>query len=391
MKLEINAPGFKTISGMLAAAGEEARLVGGCVRDALIGRAPKDFDIATTAEPELVMELSAASGFKVLPTGLKHGTVTVVQGGVPYEVTTLRADVETDGRHAKVAYVRDWQQDAARRDFTINAMSVSPDGQLHDYFGGVDDLMSGLVRFVGDPARRIQEDYLRILRFFRFRTRFGTQDDGAAFDAIRDNFYGLEQISVERVWMEISKIITHPEGYGQMLLMEELGVLAAVGFREDPRYLSGLRKMSRLTDRPGMALGSMVPSEKAALHMAELWRLSSRDAEDAVVTARVLSDFTVDEHYWLCKAVSLTSHESMVPALRMNGLNAVADRISGGVPEFPLMGRDLLSVGFRAGPELGVALADLRSAWMESGFVMTREELIATALDHNAGGPRPWR
>lgn len=389
MRLDIRAPGFNAISAILSAAGEEARLVGGCVRDTLIGIEPKDLDIATTALPDKVVDVATAAGYKVIPTGLQHGTVTIVHEGEPYEVTTLRTDVETDGRHAKVAYIRDWEQDAARRDFTINAMSVSPDGRLHDYFGGEDDIMSGTVRFVGDPVRRIQEDYLRILRFFRFRARFGTQMDGATFDAIQKNAHGLEDISVERVWMEMSKIITHPEGYGQVLMMDELGVLSAVGMNEDARYFSGLRKMIRHTDRPGMALGAMMSSERAVVEMVEKWKLSTSEANDALLTARILADFTDDEHYWICKAVGHASPQDMVPALKMNGLSSIADRIIDGVPEFPLMGRDLIAAGLRPGPALGQKLAEMKAAWMESGFELTRDELVDAALGNAAGGYQP--
>lgn len=379
IRLDINAPGFHEISTLLSGNGEEARLVGGCVRDQLIGIDPKDIDIATTALPEKVRDIFEAAGFKVIPTGLKHGTVTVVHDGIPYEVTTLRADVETDGRHAKVAYIRDWRHDAERRDFTINAMSVSADGRLHDYFGGYDDLMEGRVRFVGDAARRITEDYLRILRFFRFRARFGSAGDDSAIDAVATHASGLQGISVERIWMEMSKIIAHPEGYGQVLLMDEIGLLPHIGFHADSRYLSGLRQMRRHTDRPGMLLGAMLSGEHQAAEIATGWKLSSSEAADAVLAARTLADFTEDEHYWLCKAVEMQDPLDLVPSLRMNRLKAAADAIEAGVPAFPLMGRDLIAAGMKPGPDLGKSLAALRQEWKDSRFSLDKDALLSMA------------
>lgn len=385
IRLDINDAGFHAISTLLAGNGEESRLVGGCVRDQLIGIDPKDIDIATTALPEKVRDIFESAGFKVIPTGLQHGTVTVVHGGVPYEVTTLRADVETDGRHAKVAYIRDWRHDAERRDFTINAMSVSADGKLHDYFDGYDDLMSGRVRFVGDPSRRITEDYLRILRFFRFRARFGSAGDDDAVDAVASHAGGLKNISVERIWMEMSKIIVHPEGYGQVLLMDEIGVLPHIGFHSDSRFLSGLRQMRRHTDRPGMILGAMVSGERQAAEIAADWKLSSEEAADAMLAARTLADFTEDEHYWLCKAVDMQDPAKLVPSLRMNRLKTAADAIEAGVPEFPLMGRDLIAAGMKPGPDLGKALSALRQEWKDSRFTMDKDALLSVA---DVGGLR---
>jgi tRNA nucleotidyltransferase/poly(A) polymerase len=377
IRVEIDAPGFREINRVLSAAGEEARLVGGCVRDHLVGIVPKDLDIATTARPEKVIEIFEAHGFKVVPTGLQHGTVTVVYQGEPYEITTLRNDLETDGRHATVAYIRDWRADAERRDFTINAMSVSADGRLHDYFGGYDDLMAGCVRFVGDASRRITEDYLRILRFFRFRARFGSFGDDVAIDAIATHAHGLENISVERIWMEMSKIIAHPEGYGQLLLMDELGVLPHIGFHTDSRFLSGMRQMRRHTDRPGMILGAMVAGARQAEEIATGWRLSSEETEDAVIAAETLADFTEDEHYWLCKAIDLPDPSKLLPALRMNRLHQAAAAIEAGVPHFPILGRDLIAVGMKPGPEMGRQLSALRQAWKDSRFLLDRDALVS--------------
>lgn len=387
-KIDIDAPGFIVINEVLSDHGEQSRLVGGCVRDHLIGLEPKDLDIATTATPDKVVDVFTSKGFKVIPTGIQHGTVTVVHDGEPYEITTLRTDLETDGRHAKVAYVTDWRKDAERRDFTINAMSVSADGSLHDYFGGYDDLMAGRIRFVGDADRRITEDYLRILRFFRFRARFGSGEDNPALDAIARHAPGLADISVERVWMEMAKIISHPEGYSQVLMMDELGVLPAVGFHGDSRFFSGIRQMRRHSDQPGVILGAMVSGERHAAEIGEVWKLSSEEVEAATLTARTLADFTEDPHYWMCKAVDMADPQRMVPALRMNRLKDAADAIESSVPVFPLMGRDLIASGVKPGPQMGRLLADAKSAWKRSGFSMDKDELVALALSER--GLKPW-
>src|SRR3546814_4512896 len=168
---DLTAPETRAVIAALTAAGAEVRFVGGCGRDALAGRAVKDVDIATPDRPEQVIALLEAAGLKAVPTGLDHGTVTAISGRRPFEITTLRRDVETDGRRAVVAFTDDWQADAARRDLTFNALSCSPDGRLYDFFGGRADLAAGRVRFVGDAAARIEEDYLRLLRFFRFQAQ----------------------------------------------------------------------------------------------------------------------------------------------------------------------------------------------------------------------------
>ncbi len=211
----------------------EARVVGGAVRDALAERPiadpGADIDLATPRPPHDIVRALTKAGIRAVPTGISHGTVTAVIGGRGFEVTTLRRDVETDGRHASVAFTEDWRVDAARRDFTINAMSMTADGAVFDYFNGIADLHAGAVRFVGDAATRIAEDYLRILRFFRFHARYGTgAPDPAALAAIRAGVGGLAILSVERVWSELQRILAAPDPSGAVALMAELGVLAAV-------------------------------------------------------------------------------------------------------------------------------------------------------------------
>ena len=207
----------------------DARVVGGAVRDALAGRPVADIDLATPQPPLAVIEALKRARVRSVPTGLAHGTVTAVVGGRGFEITTLRRDVETDGRHAVVAFTADWQLDASRRDFTINAMSMARDGTVFDYFGGAADLAAGRVRFVGDPATRIAEDYLRILRFFRFYARYGSvPPDPATLDALRDGIPGLSRLSIERVWSELRRILAAPDPAGAVALMQHLGIWTSV-------------------------------------------------------------------------------------------------------------------------------------------------------------------
>ncbi|MGF1627262.1 MAG: CCA tRNA nucleotidyltransferase, partial [Alphaproteobacteria bacterium] len=215
------------------------RCVGGCVRDSLAGLPVKDVDLATSLPPEAMVERLQGAGMAVIPTGIRHGTVTAVVDRVPYEITTLRHDVETDGRHARVAFIDDWRADAARRDLTINAIYCDADGRLFDPFDGAADLAAGRVRFVGDPRERIEEDYLRLLRFFRFQARFGKSDpDAAALAACRELAPGLVRLSAERVHDEIIKLLAGPR------VAETVGLMADTGALRHAN--PGLRNVERL-------------------------------------------------------------------------------------------------------------------------------------------------
>ena len=207
----------------------DARLVGGVVRDLLANRPITDVDMATPQPPEAVLHALQQAGVRAVPTGLEHGTVTAVIDAAPYEITTLRRDEETDGRHARVSWTADWREDAQRRDFTINALSLDRAGGLHDYFGGQADLAAGHVRFVGDAVLRIQEDALRILRYFRFQARYGRgQPDASALQAISSQVALLRGLSVERIWSELKRILAGPQVIETLHLMEQAGVLAEI-------------------------------------------------------------------------------------------------------------------------------------------------------------------
>jgi len=354
-----------------------ARLVGGSVRDALAGREVADVDLATPDAPEEVVAALRAAGLKSAPTGLKHGTVTAISAHRGFEVTTLRRDEETDGRHATVAWTGDWREDAARRDFTINAMSMRRDGAVFDYFGGIADLEAGRVRFVGDPAARIAEDYLRVLRFFRFHARYANgPPDPATLAALRHGVPGLAQLSAERVWSELKRILATPDPVGALALMAELGVLQAA--LPEATDVDRLRRLvgSGAPPDPLLRLAALAPSDPAAL--AERLRLSTAERETLEALAgpavppasddadlrRALADTPADEligRSWL--AGSPPEIRSRLAALPR--------------PRFTIQGRDALALGVPPGPLVGELVRAVRAWWMEGGCVASPAECRA--------------
>ena len=256
--------------------GEEARVVGGAVRNALMGQPPGDIDIATTATPDEVMRRAHAAGLKPVPTGLDHGTVTVVAGGVGIEVTTLRQDVETDGRRAMVAFGRDWEADARRRDFTINAFSADRTGHVYDPIGGFDDLARRRVRFIGDPVTRIREDYLRILRFFRFHAGYGAgPPDAAGLHACLAERAGLAKLSRERIRLELMKLFKAARAGPTLQVMADTGLIHAV--------LGGIADPMAFT-RLAANRGGPRPRARSGAAARRRWRCASRRMRPACTT-----------------------------------------------------------------------------------------------------------
>jgi len=369
-----------------------ARLVGGCVRDAIAGRPVADVDLATPEPPDAVTRALNAAGLKVVPTGLQHGTVTAVSAGRGYEVTTLRRDVETDGRHAEVAWTEDWREDAARRDFTINAMSMMRDGAVWDYFGGAADLAAGRVRFVGDAAARIAEDYLRVLRFFRFHARYGQgPPDPEALDALRGGVPGLARLSPERVWSELKRILATPDPRGAVALMADLGVLPALLPPPlDPGRLDRL-VAADAPPEPLLRLAALCPAAGAPL--AEALRMAANERDrllalhgpaptpglDDDALRRLLADTppgAVPGRAWLAQAEGGAGAE---------GWAALHERLEAlPRPRFPLAGRDALAMGVPPGPAVGELLAAVRAWWLAGGCVpgaaACRAELQRLAL-----------
>ena len=346
----------------------EARVVGGAVRDTLAGCAFADVDFASPLAPEVVMARAKAAGLKPVPTGIAHGTITVVARGRGFEVTTLRRDVETDGRHAVVEFTDDWREDAARRDFTMNAMSMDRAGVVFDYFGGRDDLAAGRVRFVGEAGLRIQEDYLRILRFFRFYARYAKGvPEASAVAAIRTHKDGLRTLSVERVWSEIKLILKAADPRAALALMRETGVREMVLPEVDEEALAALVLRGAPVD-PVLRVAALVREDVGAfarrlkLSQVERDRLRALrrpalavDADDVALRralAREPRDVLVDRS-WLADGGA---------GLRVR-LGAMER------PVLPVRGRDLLALGVPAGPELGVALREVEAWWLAGGCV----------------------
>lgn len=345
-----------------------ARLVGGCVRDAWLGLAVHDIDLATPDAPEAVVAALREAGLKSAPTGLAHGTVTAIARHRGFEVTTLRRDVATDGRHAVVAFTDDWRADAARRDFTINALSMTEDGAVFDYFSGIADLEAGRVRFVGDPATRIAEDYLRVLRFFRFQGRYGRNaPDAAALAAISAAVPGLARLSAERVWAELKRILCGPDPAEAVALMRETGVLAAIlPEAGDGTVLARIVAGGAPADAV-LRLAALIAGDGTA--PAARLKLSGAEADRllALRAAEVPPDGADDDA--LRRALADTPAEVLAGAAWLAGRGAAlrARLVALPRPVFPLAGRDLAEAGVPAGPGMGALLRVLRGWWLTGG------------------------
>jgi poly(A) polymerase len=386
--------------------GEEARVVGGAVRNALLGEPIGDIDLATTASPQEVSRRATAAGFKPVPTGIEHGTVTVVIDSRPFEVTTLREDVETFGRHASVRFGRDWKKDAERRDFTMNALSVTVDGTVHDYVGGLADLKTRTVRFIGEPRRRITEDYLRILRFFRFHAAYGRGlPDAAGLAACIAARAGIDQLSRERVRMELLKLLLAPHATPALAAMAEAGLLVRVlGGVPD---LAGFENMAKVEAAAGVqadavqrlgALGARIPEDAERLwqrlrlsnveherlkSMSDAWwRVRPADDKDGRALLYRLGPSQFVDRVLLAWARSpATAHD---PAWR--ALAQLPEHWA--VPVFPLKAADFIKRGVPQGPALGAALHEAEEVWIAADFPADATAVGAIA-DAAAGEVRP--
>ncbi|WP_199089323.1 CCA tRNA nucleotidyltransferase [Bosea sp. ASV33] len=372
--------------------GEETRVVGGAVRNLLLGEPVSDVDLATTALPEETIRRGRAAGFKAVPTGIEHGTVTLVAGGLSFEVTTLRRDVETDGRRAKVVFGRDFAADALRRDFTINALGLGRDGRLHDYCGGLDDLAQRRVRFIGDAATRIREDYLRILRFFRFHARYGMgEPDGEGLNACIADREGLAGLSRERVRAELLKLLVAPRVAATIGAMAGAGLIMPV--------IGGVPHLSRFAAvagdegagvHPAFRLAALAVSVgEDALRLRERLRLSNEEFDRIERIAQALEALGGRAGLPAIAALRRVAHgvgnEAAAAGLVLLNASAGSEvssevqrliRELGQTPPFLPTGKDIISLGAAPGPRVGQALAAARQGWIEAGCPAGADEQI---------------
>ncbi len=383
----LKAGSTQAVLAALSADGHTARVVGGAVRDALLGRAVRDIDIATNATPVDVLALAAAANLKALPTGLEHGTVTVIANDRSYQVTTLRRDVETDGRHAKVAFTTDWAADASRRDFTINALYCDADGTLFDPLAAHADLTAGRVRFVGDASQRIAEDSLRILRFFRFSAEYAAgTPDGSGLAACVAGRAGLGQLSAERVRDELLKLLAASGAAAVVRVMYEHGLIQAVlGAAPQLRLFEPLVAIEtglRLEPDSALRLCALaVAVDEDVDRMSERFKLSNN--ERGVLAANIWRDVarlrSIDtaqarrELYFrgnagMRAAVTMAWAASGKPIDDQRWRVLLEMAVGGVPPRFPIAGKDVLALGIAPGPQVGGLLRELEDWWIASGF-----------------------
>lgn len=395
----LRAGPVQKVFDLLEQDGDEARVVGGAVRNACLGLAVDDIDIATTAPPEVVMARAQSAGIKAVGTGMDHGTVTLVLSGQPFEVTTLREDVETFGRKAVVKFGRDWLRDAQRRDFTLNALYLDRDGKLLDPLGGLADCKSRRIVFIGDAEQRIREDYLRILRYFRFNAHYGDRPpQGIGREACAALKDGLQNLSAERISKEFLKLLTGQLAGECLSVMEADGILAEIlpawSLADFNRYLVFKGEAALPTDAELALLVLAVFTADDAKWLPELLRLSGavrKRFQAAIGCASMwreigaaLSDQELRHGLYAFGREAVEDALILVAVrgddflIRSGGpLGALLTKLSFlDVPVFPISGADLLAVGVPAGPKVGKLLKSLEASWVKAGFSLTREDLL---------------
>lgn len=392
----LQAPGAQAVFLALEAAGAEARAVGGAVRNSLLRQPVADVDIATTARPNKVVSAVEKAGLRAIPTGIDHGTISVLSNGELYEVTTLRQDVETFGRQARVVFGTDWLEDARRRDFTMNAIYVDRKGVIFDPLGGVTDCLEGGVRFIGDPEKRIREDYLRILRFFRIHATYGSgeldQEGLKASVSLKD---GLDSLSAERVSSELKRTFLASGAVDVVPVMGKTGILGALlgDDIESPAFCA-LSELCREVGEKlsyGLSLAVLVEPQSARLGaLADKLKLSKADRDQMLAAASACQDLggCADgikvPHLLYRHGRKVLIDGLLLFAARQRGdvlsgemlKSLLSDITASQVPQFPLLGRDLLAAGVAAGPGLGAELARLERLWSESDFKLGKSELL---------------
>jgi len=413
-RMKMDSPEFKKLltpallklGKLYAKHGKDLRIVGGAVRDLVLGKEPKDIDLASDATPaqsitilmgvdiettekwfdvfadspndlgDAVQMLGTHNGIHIVPTGLQHGTITAIVDGEEFEITTLRIDTEHTGRHATVQYTKDWEQDAERRDLTFNAMSLDLDGTLYDYHGGLEDLKASKAKFVGDASSRMTEDYLRILRYFRFQGRTAKPSfDADTLEAIRKNASGLKQISGERIWMEMQKILEGDHTIELLKRMVETGVDEAIGLP-----MGNLKELTRAKKHIQAApalLVALLKNEADVNNLTAKWKLSAIEREIMrfiVVNRDKPFNLDVATRLWTDPKVNDLHVRILAYYL---GDHAIANELKNkDKPVFPVSGKDLIQSGIKPGPEMGKILKNLEQKWKDDGYKMSKEDLL---------------
>ncbi|MGE5723226.1 MAG: CCA tRNA nucleotidyltransferase [Sphingomonadales bacterium] len=387
-----NWPGMKHLLDTLDAKGGATRYVGGCVRDTLLEVPVSDVDLATRIEPEEVLARLDKARIKAVPTGIAHGTVTAVIAGRPIEITTLRRDVSTDGRRATVAFTDDWCEDAARRDFTINALFADPIYHgLFDYFGGLDDLKEGRVRFIGNPRERIAEDHLRILRFFRFHARFGRGEaDSAAVEACAERANDLMALSRERIADELTKLLALPEPVGAVQLMVGRGILRPVLPEIETAGVEQLARLVRIERELGLSadpyrrMAALFPPDpEAAAAIAARLRLSNRARKRLAAAAERGHEAIGDPRLLAYRIGAEEAADRLLLSTDTRHLQEKLALLDGWrKPRLPVSGGDLIAMGLKPGPDVSRILQAVEQEWAEGGFSGDRAAVEQVARRH---------
>jgi poly(A) polymerase len=361
----------------------ESKLVGGCVREMVLGHAPKDIDIATQVLPKDVTHLLESEGYKCIPTGINYGTVTVIKDKYKFEVTTLRSDIRTYGRHAEVDFTTDWRLDAERRDFTFNALYMSLDGRIDDFFNGIADLETRLLKFIGNPKARIREDYLRVLRYFRFYSYYnGNNIDQPSLDACAELAPGLKHLSGERIRIEIFKILSSPYANESCTLMQEYGVLKEIIQCNQKIDFSILHFCAN----PLVNLAAILKSSGLNRHEISTFMNTTKlfNVEKSTIADLL---WHIEEKLYSAKLDQLDhkaiiynfgfeiykNYISLLQVLHPKATISAIDHFN--PPKFPVRGSDLLKFGL-AGKEISSKMSELEKLWIESNFKLTKAELL---------------
>lgn len=367
------------------------RFVGGCVRDGLLGHYVQDIDLATSYQPQEIIPFLKKAGIKCIPTGIAHGTVLAVVDGMPFEITSLRKDVETYGRHAKVEFTNDWLEDAKRRDFTFNSIYLTPHGDLYDPWQGYEDLMAGRVRFIGNARDRIQEDYLRILRFFRFYARFGKQEpDAETFSALKELVGGLDRISGERIHHELFRLLEHGDPRHALQLMVATGVLeACLSLTHLTSHFGQLiDREEKLGLTPGVLRRflSLFMEEPQYFKNAEhRLKLSNKEKKHLKTVQNIMAMPEVKDN-WILYHYGTDVFEDVIllrPPFDLNQLRGQLMRASTWQPhKLPITGHDLIKVGIQHGPQRGKALKQVEEWWIARDFHPSKAQCIDFLKSH---------